>query len=572
MVFFTNIVVRGVYDFGGGVVLGNVDEHLLESIDLLLTDLVGIKSDTGTELEINVENFMHNWLKELQYFREKPEYLGCYKLPQDPLKRGAIWALRKGEGKKTIILLNHHDVVNADDYGLLSSYAYNPEILMTRLKKIKLPQEARDDLGSGKWIFGRGTADMKAGIAIQLALLEQYSKVAHFKGNILLLSVPDEESLSRGMIASLSLLNDLKEKHSLNYELVINCEPHERSEEGAGTIHGGSVGKMMPVIYVRGKQSHIGNVFQGFNPISLLSKIADEVELNPDFSDEAHNEVSPPPSFVCFRDLKKTYDVSIPNAAVGYFSILTLKSTPEEITDRLKDISIKASEETIYKIGKKHKDYIDKLGSSEKVARWDVKITTFAELYEEAQGTSGELFALDYNKTVEKIKKEIENKLIGLADATTILIEKTLAYIDDMDPRVIIGFIPPYYLHVSNRDFHHLSSSIEGLSDEINRFTLNKWNEMYRSQNYFMGISDMSYFYMNERTDVVTSLGPNMPLWNKIYHIPFGEIEKLSIPVINIGPWGKDIHKFTERVYKRDLLERTPSIIKHVMEHLLDEK
>ena len=28
---------------------------------------------------------------------------------------------------------------------------------------------------------------------------------------------------------------------------------------------------------------------------------------------------------------------------------------------------------------------------------------------------------------------------------------------------------------------------------------------------------------------------------------------------INIGPWGKDFHKLTERVYKEDLYERTPA-------------
>ena len=30
---------------------------------------------------------------------------------------------------------------------------------------------------------------------------------------------------------------------------------------------------------------------------------------------------------------------------------------------------------------------------------------------------------------------------------------------------------------------------------------------------------------------------------------------------VNIGPWGKDFHKLTERVYKEDLYERTPEIL-----------
>ena len=37
------------------------------------------------------------------------------------------------------------------------------------------------------------------------------------------------------------------------------------------------------------------------------------------------------------------------------------------------------------------------------------------------------------------------------------------------------------------------------------------------------------------------------------------------MPCINIGPWGKDFHKLTERVLKQDLYERTPAIIQHAI-------
>jgi len=43
----------------------------------------------------------------------------------------------------------------------------------------------------------------------------------------------------------------------------------------------------------------------------------------------------------------------------------------------------------------------------------------------------------------------------------------------------------------------------------------------------------------------------------------------LSIPVINIGPWGKDLHKFTERVYEPDLYERTPALVECAVEYML---
>ena len=45
----------------------------------------------------------------------------------------------------------------------------------------------------------------------------------------------------------------------------------------------------------------------------------------------------------------------------------------------------------------------------------------------------------------------------------------------------------------------------------------------------------------------------------------------LSVPVINIGPWGKDLHKFTERVYELDLCERTPTLLESAIDYLLGE-
>ena len=38
---------------------------------------------------------------------------------------------------------------------------------------------------------------------------------------------------------------------------------------------------------------------------------------------------------------------------------------------------------------------------------------------------------------------------------------------------------------------------------------------------------------------------------------------------INIGPWGKDFHKLTERVLMENLYDRTPHILDHAITILL---
>ena len=99
----------------------------------------------------------------------------------------------------------------------------------------------------------------------------------------------------------------------------------------------------------------------------------------------------------------------------------------------------------------------------------------------------------------------------------------------------------------------------------------NRWQETYRKKNYMMGITDLSYAALQNSDDIVPSIGPNMPLWQKTYDIPFAGMEALSVPVINIGPWGKDLHKFTERVYKPDLCERTPVLLECAIDYVLGE-
>ena len=94
-----------------------MDEARSERIKQLTLDLVRIRSDTGTRREKDVENYLHDWLGGHDYFRSHPDCFGLYPLPEDPVQRCVIWGLVKGQGDQTVILMHHHDVVDAFDYG-----------------------------------------------------------------------------------------------------------------------------------------------------------------------------------------------------------------------------------------------------------------------------------------------------------------------------------------------------------------------------------------------------------------------------------------------------------------------
>ena len=64
--------------------------------------------------------------------------------------------------------------------------------------------------------------------------------------------------MSAGMRNAIILMSELKETYGLKYIIAINSEPHQRIKKDTGVLSEGSVGKIMPFIYIRGSLSHVG--------------------------------------------------------------------------------------------------------------------------------------------------------------------------------------------------------------------------------------------------------------------------------------------------------------------------
>ncbi|MCG8549731.1 MAG: M20/M25/M40 family metallo-hydrolase, partial [Desulfobacterales bacterium] len=363
------------------------------------------------------------------------------------------------------------------------------------LMKLKedLSCEARKDLESGEYIFGRGTADMKAGGAIQLALIKRYSEIKNLKGNVLLISVPDEENLSAGMRSAVLLLEELKIKYGLRYLMMINSEPHQRVHRDIGIISEGSVGKIMPLVYVRGSLAHIGKVFEGFNPLSLLTEIVRRTELNIEFSDFVEGEASPPPTWLYIKDRKYHYDVSMPLGIGGYFSVLTLDNSPTVLLKRLKQISEEAFSDVIGRMNDTYRCFRERINKPFEELPWKANVVTFEELYNEAYKNYGEVFKRHYEKTLEEISKKIEIKELTIVESNFRLIEMIFDYINDLSPRVVIALAPPYYPNVSNIYFKELDQRVKGISEKLIDYCRESFNQNYTGEYFYTGISDLSY-------------------------------------------------------------------------------
>ncbi|QOX65449.1 M20/M25/M40 family metallo-hydrolase [Anoxybacterium hadale] len=543
-------------------------------IDLVLRRLIAVNSETDTAGEKDCEAFLTSYLSDIPYFQENRELFGSYAVEEDPLHRAVCWALIKGRGASTVVLIHHYDVVGIEDFKNLREFAFQPDALAEALESIKeeLNPEARADLSSGDYLFGRGSADMKAGGAIQLALLKRYSEIKELEGNILLLSLPDEEKLSAGMRAAVDLLDELKEKHGLHYVYGFNSEPHQRRIDGRGLISEGSVGKILSFVSVRGFLSHVGKVFEGFNPVHLLSEIVAETELSPLFSDWINGEAAPPPTWLNLRDRKENYDVSMPLSAGGCISILTLDSDPRNVLKLLRSSAEKSFETVIDRMNSSYTEFCRRTGRTTEKLPWKSLVMTYAELLDEAEEHGGENFRKAYTDERKSIEKRIKEGELDFIEGTFLLTEFVFHFISDLSPRVVLGFVPPYYPNVSNFLLKDLTQSQVMVADRIREFSLENFSVEYEKESYYTGISDLSYLSLKDSRGVQSELKRDMPLYGDAYSIPLEKIEALSMPCVNIGPWGKDFHKLTERVYKPDLYIQTPALLDHAIRFILEQE
>jgi arginine utilization protein RocB len=551
--------------------INNILKGIEKDIEDILFAYVKTESFTNTINEKKAEEFFLDYFSKIPYFKNTPGSYGIYEIENDALNRNVSYAFLKGRGQDTIVFIHHNDIVGVEDFKLLKKYAFSPKELKAQLLRIKntLSEDAKKDLEDDTFIFGRGVCDMKGGGSIQIALLKRYSELENFNGNIVLIAVPDEENLSAGMRSAVRLLSELQDKYNLKYKLMINTEPHQRKDDETGVFSEGSVGKIMPFVYVRGYLAHAGKVFEGLNPIHIMSKVVSRTELNMDFSDVVGKEAAPPPTWLYLKDSKEQYDVSMPLSVKGCFGILTLNQTPQSILEKVKNICEESFDEVIDDMNNSFRRFAKATGLPLKYLQWESKVVNFQELFREAEAAYGDEFIREYNKELEILGQKLKGNEISIIHCNFELIEFIYGYIDDIKPRIVYGLIPPYYPNVSNLFIDDLDENVSSLCDNLIKFTQEEFNQNYNTEYFYTGISDLSYSSIEKSGEIYKALEESMPLLGQFYNVPVELIEKISMPCINIGPWGKDFHKMTERVNKEDLYIRTPRIINKAISLIL---
>jgi len=507
-----------------------------EKILKLLTEMVAINSRTNTENEREIEDYLYGVLCGLPYFKAHGTHFGQIALPGDSCGRRIVYGLVKGKSNKTVVLMNHHDVVGTEVYGTLEPYAFNMSELAKKLRTELLDEDAHKDLLSGEWLFGRGSCDMKGGIAVQLALLEDYSQNPE-AGNLLFVSVPDEESFSAGMRGALWLFEEFEKDWDLEYKLLINCEPNEKIDHEQ-VVSVGSVGKLLPVVLVQGKAVQIGSYYEGINPILLLSEIVCSTEGDENLVEICGNEATVPPVWNFMRDLKDSYDFSLPQRAVGYCNILTFYKTPADIMQLFLEKCQLVVDRM--QLGRKDKE--------------EIKIMPYSELFILAQKKKG--FATFFAKLQHDIEEVVHVQGSDYPSVTIQMLQEVLNFANLTEPVIIIGFAPPYYPATN-------SVKLAGACFEKIMQTISNSLPVVFKQ-YFLGVSDCSYCGVDSPIagDYYIT---NTPIWGSLYSFDIGALNRVKIPFVLLGPWGKSLHQRTERVNIVSLTEVLPPVLQNVI-------
>ncbi len=528
----------------------------------LVCSLVNYPSITGSDEEIALAEYLYYLLVDQDYYQQNSGHLQLH-----PLKDGRqlLTALVKQDDcQDTIILLSHFDVVSIDDYGSLKNLAFHPLELTSEMNKRKsdLPNLVQQDLENGEWLFGRGTMDMKAGLSVHLSMLEK-AMAGEFKGNILLLSVPDEEVNSEGMLTALPVLEHLKEQYNLTYRACLNGEPMFSKYPGDKNnyLYTGSIGKVLPGFFCYGKETHVGEPFAGLNANLMTSFISQKLELSEDFVEKVGDEVTPPPVSLMQRDLKESYSVQTPTTAISMYNVLYLKQSIDTINEKL----LSAAKQASQSIEKHFSEKVDKYAKfTDKFTKPDLNVNVF--MYKE-------LFDIALKRFGRHEVERRQNLLIsqrdkGDRDFSTLLVQDLAALCKDLAPMIVLFYSPPFYPSVTS----HQDPYIKNVVEQVQKAAISKFDLAIEEVEYFPGLSDLSYIGPVSSNDSLTSLLENLPLQNNGFELSEDVMESVSMPIINIGPMGKDPHQWTERLELTYSFEYLPILLTDAIHSLLEKK
>ncbi|UED80886.1 M20/M25/M40 family metallo-hydrolase [Lysinibacillus sp. CD3-6] len=548
---------------------------MLKTYDEVLkvtNDLVNIESIVNTEGEIDISTTLAKTIANLPYFQKHSDYVFTSQTVDDEIERYNVFAFVRGtkeSSAKTVVLMGHTDTVGIDDYNSLKEKACFPNNLQEALKNEKLPPLVKEHLESNEWLFGRGTLDMKSGVASNFYLLKYYSEhPEELKGNIVFFAECDEEDSSHGVLSGLNDLKQLRDEYGFEYEALINSDfvaPRYEGDENR-YIYKGSVGKLLPSFYITGAESHVGSSFEGLDPNYIAAELTRQIAYNPELCDKSLGETPMPPVTLKQTDFKETYTVQTALASYVYYNFFVQSWSPKDVLDKLKNQAEIAFNNVVENLNNHYKRYCEISEQEYTKLPWETRVLFYEELEQSIISQAGE----SYKEHMKKFKENLlANKELDVRMFSARVVEETWKWAKDKSPAIILFYSSLYSPRVEvtgkNQKEKNLLIALDYAIEKVQPH----YNKPIVQRNYFPYICDMSCVAINDDEDSIQSVINNNPSWGTKHFVDYKAIRDINIPAINIGPYGYDAHNRYERTELKYTMEIMPNLTKLVIDKLL---
>lgn len=494
---------------------------------------------------------------------------GLDALDNDPYGRQNVYAFLRGASPQTVVLLGHFDTVATLDYGTLEPLALDPVALAEHKAALLPVSEAEADFSD--WMFGRGAADMKSGIAVHIALMRhlvQMSDSQPYPLSILLLATADEENESAGILHAIPMLLRLRERYNLDYVGALNTDYITSLYPGDETryIYAGSIGKLLPAFLCVGCESHAGDPFRGLDVNLLAAELIRDLSMNDELCDSVPGQLAAPPVTLRATDLKSHYDVQLPLMSYFYLNLLILTTTPHDLLTRLCQRVENVMTQLLQRIDETEQRWQLASGTLDWPERVQKRVGTvyrYADLYAAmVQKFGQERVARELATEQERWSNTVDRRELCMH-----LTQRLWQLSGQPGPAVIIFYAPPYY--------PALAPVAGPLQSAVDAVVAAHPEIQLEQRPFFPSISDMSYLGLDPDQDQ-SALEANLPIWQTdsvparagAYHLPLAEMQRLNIPVINWGPFGRGAHQHDEAVLMPYSFGILPQLLLETLEHL----
>jgi arginine utilization protein RocB len=358
------------------------------------------------------------------------------------------------------------------------------------------------------------------------------------------------------MLAAVPFFNQFAEEHGLKYKVLMltECFMVDKEDDGTKYIQYGGAGKVMPMFFCVGHTTHGEEPFLGLDANLLNAEIYKRMHLNPAFCQQNHGVTTALPAGLKLQDLKLNYSLSSSLYAASYYNIATIKMQPEETMEKL----LKLAEESFAEVNKiiddKIAGFTDFAGKPPVAYRAQPKVKTFREIFDAAAANyDGDLteYMKDYAAELMEINPEMQDTCVKL-------VKRLYEMQDDKDPMIIVAIIPPYYpdvnIDLEDADTQKMLQCI----DELMKYAEEVHGEKMATSEYY-GISDLCYTWLADGVNF-DGLFENLVGVNMFYNFPGEAMKKFKVPALVLGAYGKDLHKYTERLNKHYNFEVLPDL------------